>query len=76
VTIISPVAEDPNWRPRAGEGFEKASFIVDSVSRVVSMSRPIWTRRATGRKIRTGHCSRPAAEEGDAEHRRADFDLR
>src|SRR5262249_30177445 len=29
VTIVGPVAEDPSWQARAGEGFDKGSFAVD-----------------------------------------------
>src|SRR4051794_12578552 len=29
VTVVGPVALDPSWQARAGEGFEKASFVVD-----------------------------------------------
>jgi transposase len=29
VTIVGPVAEDPSWQARAGEGFDKGSFVVD-----------------------------------------------
>jgi transposase len=29
VTLLGPVAEDPSWQARAGEGFDKASFVVD-----------------------------------------------
>ncbi len=29
VTIIGPVADDPSWQARAGEGFDKSQFRVD-----------------------------------------------
>ena len=29
VTIVGPVADDPSWQARAGEGFDKGSFVVD-----------------------------------------------
>lgn len=29
VTLLGPVAVDPSWQAKAGEGFEKASFVVD-----------------------------------------------
>ena len=29
VTVVGPVALDPSWQARAGDGFEKASFAVD-----------------------------------------------
>lgn len=29
ITLLGPVAEDPSWQARAGEGFDKASFVVD-----------------------------------------------
>ena len=29
VTVIGPVALDPSWQAKAGEGFDKASFVVD-----------------------------------------------
>ena len=29
VTIVGPVAEDPSWQARAGEGFDKSQFLVD-----------------------------------------------
>jgi transposase len=36
VTIVGPVAADPSWQARAGEGFDKASFIVDWDRQVVT----------------------------------------
>jgi transposase len=36
VTIIGPVAEDPSWQARAGEGFDKGSFAVDWERQVVT----------------------------------------
>jgi transposase len=36
VTIIGPVAEDPSWQARAGEGFDKRSFVVDWDRQVVT----------------------------------------
>jgi transposase len=36
VTIVGPVAEDPSWQARAGEGFAKGSFAVDWDRRVVT----------------------------------------
>jgi transposase len=36
VTIVGPVAEDPGWQARAGEGFAKGSFAVDWDRRVVT----------------------------------------
>jgi transposase len=36
VTIIGPVAEDPSWQARAGEGFDKGSFEVDWEKQVVT----------------------------------------
>jgi len=36
VTIVGPVAEDPGWQARAGEGFDKGSFAVDWDRRVVT----------------------------------------
>jgi transposase len=36
VTIVGPVAEDPSWQARAGEGFAKGSFVVDWDRQVVS----------------------------------------
>ncbi|HKI20527.1 MAG TPA: transposase, partial [Isosphaeraceae bacterium] len=36
VTIVGPVAEDPSWQARAGEGFDKGSFEVDWDRRVVT----------------------------------------
>jgi hypothetical protein len=29
VTIVGPVADDPSWQARAGEGFDKAHFLID-----------------------------------------------
>ncbi len=29
VTVVGPVAQDPSWQAQAGEGFDKASFVVD-----------------------------------------------
>ena len=29
VTLMGPVAEDPSWQARAGEGFDKAQFLLD-----------------------------------------------
>ena len=36
VTIVGPVAEDPGWQARAGEGFAKGSFAVDWDRQVVT----------------------------------------
>jgi hypothetical protein len=36
VTIVGPVAEDPSWQARAGEGFAKRQFVVDWDRRVVT----------------------------------------
>src|SRR5262249_42263620 len=36
VTIVGPVAEDPSWQARAGEGFDKGSFAVDWEKGVVT----------------------------------------
>ena len=36
VTIVGPVAEDPSWQARAGEGFDKGSFVVDWDREVVT----------------------------------------
>ena len=36
VTIIGPVADDPSWQARAGEGFAKGNFVVDWDRQVVT----------------------------------------
>lgn len=36
VTIVGPVAADPGWQARAGEGFDKGSFAVDWDRQVVT----------------------------------------
>lgn len=36
VTIVGSVAEDPSWQARAGEGFDKGSFVVDWEREVVT----------------------------------------
>jgi transposase len=36
VTIVGPVAEDPSWQARAGEGFDKGSFAVNWDRQVVT----------------------------------------
>src|SRR5262249_51884428 len=36
VTVVGPVAEDPGWQARAGEGFDKGSFAVDWDRQVVT----------------------------------------
>jgi transposase len=36
VTIVGPVAEDPSWQARAGEGFDNGSFAVDWERQVVT----------------------------------------
>jgi transposase len=36
VTIIGPVADDPSWQARAGEGFDKGNFVVDWDRQVVT----------------------------------------
>src|SRR5512135_3921453 len=36
VTIVGPVADDPGWQARAGEGFDKGSFVVDWEQHVVT----------------------------------------
>jgi transposase len=36
VAIVGPVAENPSWQARAGEGFDKSQFLVDWDRRVVT----------------------------------------
>ena len=36
MTIIGPVADDPSWQARAGEGFDKGNFVVDWDRQVVT----------------------------------------
>jgi transposase len=36
VTIIGPVADDPSWQARAGQGFDKSQFLVDWERQVVT----------------------------------------
>ena len=36
VTIIGPVADDPSWQARAGQGFDKSPFLVDWERQVVT----------------------------------------
>jgi transposase len=36
VTIVGPVADDPSWQARAGEGFDKGSFDIDWERQVVT----------------------------------------
>jgi transposase len=36
VTIVGPVADDPSWQARAGQGFDKAQFLVDWERQVVT----------------------------------------
>ena len=36
VTIVGPVADDPSWQARAGEGFDKSCFLVDWDRHVVT----------------------------------------
>ena len=36
VTIVGPVADDPSWQARAGEGFDKSQFLVDGEHQVVT----------------------------------------
>jgi Transposase DDE domain len=36
VEVIGPVADDPSWQARAGQGFAKAAFVVDWDRRVVT----------------------------------------
>ncbi|HKM81431.1 MAG TPA: IS1182 family transposase [Candidatus Acidoferrum sp.] len=36
VTIVGPVADDPSWQARSGDGFTKAQFLVDWDRRVVT----------------------------------------
>jgi len=36
VTIVGPVASDPSWQARAGEGFDKGSFVVEWERQVVT----------------------------------------
>jgi Transposase DDE domain len=36
VTLIGPVADDPSWQARAGQGFDKAQFLVDWEQKVVT----------------------------------------
>jgi transposase len=35
VTLMGPVAADPSWQAKAGEGFDKASFLIDWEREVV-----------------------------------------
>ncbi len=35
VRLVGPVADDPSWQARAGEGFAKADFVVDWARQVV-----------------------------------------
>ena len=35
-TVVGPVADDPSWQAREGEGFAKAAFLVDWERRVVT----------------------------------------
>jgi transposase len=36
VEVVGPVADDPSWQARAGQGFAKAAFVVDWDRRVVT----------------------------------------
>jgi transposase len=36
VTVVGPVALDPSWQAKAGEGFEKARFVVDWAAETVT----------------------------------------
>ena len=36
MTIVGPVAEDPSWQAREGEGFDKGAFAVDWDRQVVT----------------------------------------
>jgi transposase len=36
ITLIGPVADDPSWQARAGEGFDKAQFLVDWDHQIVT----------------------------------------
>jgi transposase len=36
VTVVGPVADDPSWQARAGEGFDKAHFQIDWERQVVT----------------------------------------
>ncbi|MBK1725103.1 transposase [Thiocystis violacea] len=36
VTVVGPVADDPSWQARAGEGFDKAHFQIDWEHHVVA----------------------------------------
>jgi transposase len=36
VAIIGPVADDPSWQARAGEGFDKSQFLVDWGHQIVT----------------------------------------
>jgi hypothetical protein len=36
VTIVGPVADDPSWQARAGQGFDKSQFLVDGERQVVT----------------------------------------
>jgi transposase len=35
VTLLGPVAADPSWQAKAGEGFDKASFLIDWEHQIV-----------------------------------------
>jgi transposase len=36
VTLLGPIADEPSWQARAGEGFAKSQFVVDWERRVVT----------------------------------------
>ena len=44
VTIVGPVADDPSWQARAGQGFDKAQF---RVIRIARSSPARWASRAS-----------------------------
>jgi transposase len=56
VTIVGPVAEDPGWQARAGEGFAKGSFAVD-------WDREVVTCPAGKESIRSPHAANGMAFE-------------
>ena len=69
VDVIAPVTPDPRWQRQAGEGFDKAQFVVDWEAQVVACPAGNNSRSwlpATKPKDQCAYAVRFAKKDGDA----------
>jgi hypothetical protein len=67
VVIVGPVADDPSWLPRSGDGFTKARFQVDSDRHLVTypaawISTHLFARKDCMPCSMRSRCTRPKDE--------------